>query len=190
MKTALGFAPDRPLVVITGGGLGAGQLNDAVLKCLKPLLAQTSVMLLSGAAHYEEVRASAPEDDSHFRLLAFVDSAEMAQYLGAADIVVSRAGATTILELSALAKPTILIPNTHLPGGHQRKNANEYSKNGAAEVIEDDSLAANPQSLVDTIDSLLANPAKRKQMAQALHALFKPNAAKAVADLIEKAAKG
>jgi UDP-N-acetylglucosamine--N-acetylmuramyl-(pentapeptide) pyrophosphoryl-undecaprenol N-acetylglucosamine transferase len=71
-------------------------------------------------------------------VVSFVNSEEMAQSLGAADIVVSCAGATTILELSALAKPTILIPRAQLAAGHQLKNAAEYSKDGAAEVIEDE----------------------------------------------------
>lgn len=187
MKSALGFEPGKPLVTITGGGLGAGHLNDAVAQQLERLLALTSVLLLSGTAHYDEVRACTPQDDSRFRLLPFVGSEEMAQLLGAADIVVSRAGATTILELSALAKPTILVPAAQLAAGHQLKNAAEYAKDGAIEVIDDNEVAANPQVLVAMIGSLLANPARRKQMARAFHAFSRPDAAKEVADLIERA---
>lgn len=189
MKIALGFASHRPLVVITGGGLGAGHLNEAVAKKLEPLLRLSSVLLLSGTAHYDKTRASTTRDDSRFQLLPFVGSEKMAQALGAADIVVSRAGATTILELSALAKPTILIPAAQLAAGHQLKNAAEYAKDGAVEVIDDGELAANPQVLVNMIGSLLGNPAKRKRMAGIFHALFKSDAAQAVADLIENAAK-
>lgn len=189
MKVTLGFEPDRPLVVVTGGGLGAGLINETVASQLKSLLAITSLLLLSGTEHYDETRALTPQNSSHFQLLPFVNSEEMALSLGAADVVVSRAGATTILELSALAKPTILIPNARLTAGHQLKNAAEYSRNGAAEVIGDDELTENPQRLVVMIDSLLASPAKRKQMAKTFHALFKSNATKGVANLIEKAAK-
>jgi UDP-N-acetylglucosamine--N-acetylmuramyl-(pentapeptide) pyrophosphoryl-undecaprenol N-acetylglucosamine transferase len=189
MKAALGFASNKPLVVITGGGLGAGHLNETVAKQLEPLLAVASILLLSGTAHYDEMCGITPQDDSRFQLLPFISSEKMAQSLGAADIVVSRAGATTILELSALAKPTILIPNARLAAGHQLKNAAEYAEGGAAEVIEDEELAANPHLLVDTISSLLANPAKRNQMAKVFYAFSKPNAAKEVADLIERAAK-
>jgi len=187
MKNALGFESDMPLVVITGGGLGAGHLNQTVIKQLEPLLALTSVMLLTGAAHYEAVRASVPPNDSRFQLLPFINNEEMVRVLGAADIVVSRAGATTIFELSALAKPTILIPNAQLAGGHQLKNAVEYSKGGATEVIEDVQLTAYPQVLVDTIGSLLADPAKCAQMARVFYALSKPKATQEVADLIEQA---
>lgn len=188
MKVALGFEPGNPLVVITGGGLGAGHLNGAVSQQLERLLTLTSVVLLSGTAHYDEMRACTPQDDSRFQLLPFVGNEEMAQLLGAADIVISRAGSTTILELSALAKPTILVPAAQLAAGHQLKNAAEYTKDGAVEVIDDNELAANSQVLVAMISSLLANPAKRKQMASAFHAFSKPDAAKEVADLIEKAA--
>lgn len=189
MKTALGFDPNRPLVVITGGGLGAGHINKAVASRLEPLLKLTSVLLLSGTAHYDEARALTPRDDPRFQLLPFVDGEKMALALGASDIVVSRAGATTILELSTLAKPTILIPNARLTAGHQLKNAAEYAKGGAVEVIEEEALTANPQVLVDMISSLLANPKKRRQMAEAFHAFARPDATKEVADLIEKAAE-
>lgn len=189
MKATLGFEPSKPLVAITGGGTGAGHLNEAVAKRLEPLLELASILLLSGTAYYDTMRTSTPQDDPRFQLLPFVGSEEMALRLGAADIVVSRAGATTILELSALAKPTILIPAAQLAAGHQMKNAAEYAKGGAAEVIDDKDLAANPQILVDTIGSLLANPTKRKQMAKVFHAFSMPGSAKEVADLIESAAE-
>lgn len=189
MKSMLGFESHTPLVVVTGGGLGAGHLNEAVAKQLKPLLELASILLLSGVEHYDEMRAFTPQNDSRFQLAPFINSEEMAQSLGAADIVVSRAGATTILELSALAKPTILVPAAQLTGGHQLKNAAEYAKGGAVEVIEDKELATHPQIVVDTIGSLLASPTKRKQMANVFHAYSKPNATRDVADLIERAAK-
>jgi len=189
MKATLGFDPKKPLVVVTGGGLGAETLNETVAQKLEALLNITSVLLLSGAAHYDEMRALTPQNDPRFQLLPFINSSEMAQSLGAADVVISRAGATTILELSALAKPTILIPNARLTAGHQLKNATEYAKGGALEVIIESELIANPLLLVNTVDSLLANPAKREQMAAAFHAFSKPHAAKEVANLIEEAAR-
>jgi UDP-N-acetylglucosamine--N-acetylmuramyl-(pentapeptide) pyrophosphoryl-undecaprenol N-acetylglucosamine transferase len=188
MKLTIGFAADAPLVAITGGGLGAGPINNATAKQLNQLLKLTSVLLLSGAAYYDALRATMPPDDTHFQLLPFVGSEKMAQALGAADIVVSRAGATTILELSALAKPTILVPAAQLAAGHQLKNAAEYAKKGAVEVIDDRELATNPQVLVDMIGSLLSNPRKRTQMTDRFHALSKLDAARAVADLVIHAA--
>jgi UDP-N-acetylglucosamine--N-acetylmuramyl-(pentapeptide) pyrophosphoryl-undecaprenol N-acetylglucosamine transferase len=188
IKERLGFDTKRPLVVVTGGGLGAGRINDAVAKRLDELLDITSLILISGADQYDKMRAITPQVDPRFQLHAFV-SEGMAQMLGAADIVVTRAGATTILELSALARPTILIPNGFLTGGHQLKNAAAYAENGAVEVIDDRELNANPQLLVDTLSSLLANPDRMQQMSSAFHEFAKPHAADEMAEIILAAVK-
>lgn len=189
MKIALGFKPNRPLVVITGGGLGAGHVNDAVAKVLGLLLERASVMLLAGVEHYGKARTLVRQNDGCFQLLPFINSDKMAQALGAADIVVSRAGATTILELSALAKPTILIPASHLTAGHQLKNAAEYAKDGAAKILSDEDLRADPQLLVDMVYALLDSPKMLRKMGRAFHAFSQPGAAKEVAALIERAAE-
>ena len=188
LKQKLGFDAKRPLVVVTGGGLGARRINDAVAKRLDELLDMTSLVLISGTAQYDELRATTPESDPRYQLHAFV-STGMARLLGAADIVVTRAGATTILELAALAKPTILVPNGFLTGGHQLKNASVYAESGAVEVINDHELHANPQLLVDTLTSLLANPAHLAEMGKKFHQFARPTAASDMADIVFEAAK-
>ncbi|MFI5212770.1 MAG: UDP-N-acetylglucosamine--N-acetylmuramyl-(pentapeptide) pyrophosphoryl-undecaprenol N-acetylglucosamine transferase, partial [Candidatus Saccharimonadales bacterium] len=187
-KTALGFDDQRPLVVITGGGLGARRINDAVAFTLPDLLDLTSVSLVSGTLQYDELRALTSQTDDRFQLHAFI-SHDMARMLGAADIVVARAGATTLLELAALAKPTILIPNGYLTGGHQLKNAAAYAENGAVVVIDEHELDANPQVLVETVRGLLAHPAALQQMSQTFHDFARPHAAADVANMILTAAK-
>lgn len=187
-KTELGFDPVRPLVVVTGGGLGAKRINDATAEILPQLLEHTSVILISGAAQYDELRALTTQTDDRFQLHAFV-SHGMARMLGAADVVVARAGATTILELAALAKPTILVPNAFLTGGHQLKNAAVYEAKKAAVVVDDGELPERPQVLLHAITALLGDPDEMKRMSKAFHAFAKPEAAKDVADLIVKAAK-
>lgn len=184
-KTKLGLNPKLPLVVITGGGLGAKRINDAVIKRLASMLELSSVILISGTGQYDELLPLTPQNDERFQLHAFV-SKDMAEMLGAADIVVARAGATTLLELAAAARPTILVPNGNLTGGHQLKNAKVYTDAGAVEVIDDRELEANPQILVDAIGALLANPVKQKQMAEVFHAMAKPEAASEMAAIIEQ----
>jgi UDP-N-acetylglucosamine--N-acetylmuramyl-(pentapeptide) pyrophosphoryl-undecaprenol N-acetylglucosamine transferase len=188
LKEKLGFNPKQPLVVVTGGGLGAGRINNAVAKRMNELLDITSLVLISGTAQYDELRATTPESDSRFQLHAFISSG-MAEFLGAADIVVSRAGATTILELAALAKPTVLVPNGFLTGGHQLKNASVYAEKNAVEVINDHELYANPQLLVDTLTSLLANPKRLNEMSKTFHEFARPHAARDMAGLILEAVK-
>ena len=136
VKRQLGFSPDRPLVVVTGGGLGAQRLNEAVAEELQSLLIHTNLILISGDGSYDEMRRLTPQDDERYQLHAFV-SKGMADMLGASDLVIARAGATTILELAALAKPTILVPNGYLTGGHQLKNAAVYAEKNAVSVVDE-----------------------------------------------------
>jgi UDP-N-acetylglucosamine--N-acetylmuramyl-(pentapeptide) pyrophosphoryl-undecaprenol N-acetylglucosamine transferase len=189
IKVSLGFASTkRPLVVVTGGGLGAENINWAIAKRLPVLLEIADVALIAGTRQYDEMRAMTPEGDPRFQLHAFLTDT-MVDYLGAADIVVTRAGATTILELAALGKPTILIPSPYLSAGHQLKNAADLAKKDAVEVINEIELDANPQLLVDAITTIIANKDRRHELATNFHALAKPNAAKDMATIILDTAK-
>ena len=183
VKQRLGFEPTFPLVVITGGGLGARRINDLVVDALDNLLIHTAVVLISGVGQYDELVERTPQHDPRFQLRAFV-SEGMAELLGAADVVVTRAGATTILELAALAKPTILIPNEFLTGGHQLKNAAVYADKGAVEVLAESSLIQTPQLLVDAITDLLEHPERQQMMSAAFRMFSKPQAAHDMADMI------
>ncbi len=188
IKAKLGFSPDIPLTVITGGGLGAKRINDAVLSQVKSLIEFTSVILISGKEQYDELRALTPRDVQRFELRDFVNRG-MEDVLGAADIVVTRAGATTMLELAALAKPTIVIPNGFLTGGHQLKNAEAYAENKSIEVIDDQELNSDHGILTTVLRKLLNDPARIHQMGKLLHKFAKPDAAKDVAAMILQAAK-
>ncbi len=184
LKSLLGFDPRQPLVVVTGGGLGAQCINDAVVKRLHELLEMTSVVLVSGTRQFDDVKTLTPQDNPRFQLTPFI-SGNMHEYLGAADVVVARAGATTILELAALGTPTILVPSPYLTGGHQLKNAAVYAENGAVEIIDEVELTANPQLLVDALTTLLVNPARLQKMSKLFHAYAKPDAATDMAAIIE-----
>ena len=187
-KQALGFDPDHPLVVITGGGLGAKRLNDATVAVLDDLLPLTSVFLISGSSQYDELQQKTADRPAAFQVRAFV-SDNFTDVLAAADLVVSRAGATILPELAALAKPTILIPNAYLTGGHQIKNAAVYERAGAAVILDEKRLEAEPLSLVDTINALLLNKRELRQLSDAIQAFAMPDAAKQVAQLIRGAVK-
>lgn len=186
-KRQLGFDPARPLIVVTGGGLGAQRLNNAVVAVLGELTEVTSVLLISGAGPYEELKTKV-SDTERFQLKAFVSDG-MAGVLGAADIVVARAGATTIMELAALAKPTILVPNAYLTGGHQLKNAAAFAENGAVLVLDESTLEKEPKTLVTMIRGLLLDQVKLEKMQHSFLAYAKPQAAEDVANLLIEAAK-
>jgi UDP-N-acetylglucosamine--N-acetylmuramyl-(pentapeptide) pyrophosphoryl-undecaprenol N-acetylglucosamine transferase len=184
-KKEWGVVADRPLIVITGGGLGATRINNVVAESLKSLQRIGSVVLVAGAGQYDELRSLLPPDSEHFQLYPFVTN--MHSLLGAADVVVTRAGATTILELAALEKPTILIPNGKLTGGHQLKNAAVYEEARAVSVLNEDALDVQPALLAKEIDRLLSHPTETKAMAQRFGAFSKPDAAKDMAQMITSA---
>ena len=186
-KKQWGIATDRPLIVITGGGLGAVRMNNVVVETLRSLQQLGSVVLVSGTGQYDELRALLPENSEQFQLYPFVTN--MYSLLDAADVVVTRAGATTILELAALEKPTILIPNAKLTGGHQLKNAAVYEAAGAVTVINEDLLDEHKELLAQEIKLLLSEPEATKAMARRFKAFSKPNAAKDMAGLILRAVR-
>lgn len=186
-KREWGINPTRPLTVVTGGGLGASRINDAVEKVLHSLQRYTSVILIAGAGQYDELRSLLPEDDDHFQLYPFVTN--MHSLLGAADVVVTRAGATTILELAALEKPTILIPNAKLTGGHQLKNAAVYDEANAVVVLNEDAMVKKPQLLVECVQQFIEDPKQATSMGKRLGTFSRPEAAKDMATMILAARK-
>lgn len=186
-KREWGIDSKQPLIVVTGGGLGAVRINDAVAEALGSLMKLGSVVLVAGQGQYDELRSILPDDSIHFQLYPFVSN--MHSLLGAADVVVTRAGATVILELAALEKPTILIPNAKLTGGHQVKNADVYQQADAAIVVNEEEMVQDPKILVKAVKAVLSDQDAADAMAARLGKFAKPNAAKDVADLVIDAIK-
>ncbi len=181
-KSKLGFDPDKPLVVVTGGGLGAKKINNAVMQSKDELLSETSIFLISGKLQYDELEAKS-DDRPGWKLKAFIHEG-MFEVLAAADIVVARAGATTLLELAALHKPTIIIPNGNLTAGHQLKNAKVYQDALAAVVLTEEEIEKNPEALTGKVVSLLKASKIRKGLGDNFGKFAKPNAASDMADII------
>lgn len=182
-KKEWGINSDLPLIVVTGGGLGASRINNAVVSSLDDLLKFCSVILISGVGQYDELRLITPNNSDRFQLHAFISSG-MASLLGASDVVITRAGATTIIELASLAKPTILIPNGKLSGGHQLKNAAVYLEKNAVRVVHEDAMVQNPNILVQEIKDVLNNPKLMEEMSDNFALFSRPNAAKDMANII------
>lgn len=189
LKKAFSFNPDKPLVIITGGSQGSENLNEATRAILPELLKFTSVGLVAGRKHYESMvdlkkyenwdKASL---ESNFRMWEF--NTTMNELMGSADVVVSRAGATTIAELSALKKATILVPFARLPGAHQTKNAERLKSAKAVSVVEDLKMVNDPTVLLDEIRHLIKSPRLRAEMAEKLAKEGRSDAAKRLAKII------
>jgi UDP-N-acetylglucosamine--N-acetylmuramyl-(pentapeptide) pyrophosphoryl-undecaprenol N-acetylglucosamine transferase len=175
-------------VVVTGGGLGAATINDAVARVIDDLLSFSSIALIAGKDNVENLTSKIGKR-KNLQVHGYLSPGSMQRMLGAADIVVSRAGATTLLDLAALAKPSIIIPNDILTGGHQTKNAAVYKQANAIVVLEDTQLKAEPLILVDAINATLLNKASMKQLSKNIHEFARPNAAKDMVKLIIGAIK-
>ena len=108
----------------------------------------------------------------------------MNELMGAADVVVSRAGATTIAELAALKKAVILVPFERLPGSHQVRNAERLKASGAVAVLNDSEMMEDPNKLLEIIRHLIKSPRERADMADALHKEARADAASRLAEII------
>lgn len=195
LKKALGFDEDKSLVIITGGSQGSEHINSAIRDILPEMLEFTSVGLIAGRKHYENMVDLKKYEDwdkaklkSNFRLWNF--STVMNEILGAADVVVSRAGATTIAELASLKKAVVLVPFEKLPGGHQVKNAEKLAKDNAAVVIRDDRMMNQPGVLLEAVKHLSRSPRERRELAENLHERVKADAALHLATIILETADG
>ena len=178
------------VVAIIGGSLGAIRLNEAVLDNLSKFLSDPSLHLLwvVGNRQYNELQKRVENlGADRYRLHIYPFTLELDRLVAAADVVVSRAGATSIAELAAAKKPTILVPNPYLAGGHQLVNAESLTSAEAALVITEDQLLANPLVLSEEIFMLLDDQSLKNKLAYNIHSLTISNAATRIVTVIHEA---
>jgi UDP-N-acetylglucosamine--N-acetylmuramyl-(pentapeptide) pyrophosphoryl-undecaprenol N-acetylglucosamine transferase len=180
---AIGATPVRVLIV--GGSQGAHAINVAVAEAAQGLArgghAQTvSVVCQTGTRDFDMVGEAFRRSGVQGRVERFIDA--MDREVGAAGLIVSRAGATTLAEITAAGRPSILIPLPTAADDHQRKNAEALRAAGAAEVIDQRNLTGD--GLAAKILSLAADRDKRTQMASAARRLAKPDAAERIVDAV------
>jgi len=166
--------PLRLLVV--GGSLGAQALNDTVPRALALLAERPHVVHQAGEKHLEALRAAYAAAGVQGELVAFID--DMARRYAEADLVICRAGAVTVAELSAGGMASILVPFPYAVDDHQTANARFLAEHGAAVLIQQRDLSA--ERLAELVRSL-DRPALLR-MAQNARALGKPDAARIVAE--------
>jgi UDP-N-acetylglucosamine--N-acetylmuramyl-(pentapeptide) pyrophosphoryl-undecaprenol N-acetylglucosamine transferase len=186
IKAKLKLPKDSTVLLVSGGGNGSKQLNDLIMAIAKDLL-ETNLSLyiihLAGRIHEAELKRAyklLPQSDQQ-RIIVYGYSQEFYALSAAADLVVTRAGATTLADLSAAAKACIIIPAGFLTGGHQLKNAELLARKDAAVVLPEE---ARPDELLALINNLLANDTRRFELARNLFAMAKPKAATDLARLI------
>ena len=181
-RARLGVAPGETCVLVFGGSLGARSINLAALEAFAE--AGFHVLHVCGRRDFPEL-AARPRP-AGYDLREYLELADFADALAAADLVVARAGGS-VFEIAAHARPAILVPYPHAAGDHQTANARWMVQGGAAVAIPDGELSA--ARLARETAALLADPQRLRAMAAAARRLARPDAAREIADeLLEAAA--
>jgi len=178
------------IVLVTGGGLGAQRLNDAVASCMPELLERYPELWvvhiagrqLEAALRQRYKQELSAKDQQRVVVKGFVNN--LHQYSGIADVVLTRAGGTSIAEFAAQAKATIVVPNPLLTGGHQLKNAQVLAGRKAVRIVSEAILKDDHHALMPPLTDLLDNPDKAKTLGKKLAGLAQPNAAHLLAVLL------
>lgn len=189
-REALGVGECQTVLLVFGGSLGAAHLNQAVARLKGELLSREGLVVVhsTGADGFDEtVRelALTPDEQLRWRVVPYISN--MGETLAAADLVLSRAGASSIAEIAAVGVPSVLVPYPHATADHQTTNARHLVDAGAAVLVPDDTLddPAFPEALLGLLD----DPQRRAAMRGAALALGQSRAAEALADRVEAAAR-
>jgi UDP-N-acetylglucosamine--N-acetylmuramyl-(pentapeptide) pyrophosphoryl-undecaprenol N-acetylglucosamine transferase len=170
------------VLLVTGGSGGAGNINKAMRSIVSKLLETYQDLYV---IHQVGVgKGNEYEGFSHERLKVLELLKPMHEYSGAADLIVTRAGANTLAEFGIQGKACIVVPNPMLTGGHQIKNGQYLSQNHAALVLDEKQINQNAELLLDAIVSLLNDESARQSLANKLNSLTITDAATRLAEIL------
>lgn len=170
-------------VFVFGGSLGARKINNAVCNVfsyIHDMREKIQFLHQTGKDDYEAVRETYRKWEFKGTLAPFIH--RMPEAYAVADLVISRAGATTLAELTAVGRPSLLVPYPHAAGHHQEQNAQRLSEMGAARIILDHEL--DGEILAKNLRELYESPEIRTEMARSCRSLGRPDAAQKVVDIV------
>ncbi|TCS84413.1 undecaprenyldiphospho-muramoylpentapeptide beta-N-acetylglucosaminyltransferase [Tepidibacillus fermentans] len=177
---ALGISPSKRIILFVGGSRGAKAINESFLEVL-PSLTQYEdyhFVYVTGEVHYEniqkEIKNRGIDLNQYSNVSIFPFLYNMPEILAATSLIVSRAGASTLAEITALGVPAILIPSPYVTNNHQEKNAKWLEEQGAAKMIREKEL--NGQLLLETILEMM-NEQNREKVVHASKMIGQPDAA-------------
>lgn len=175
---------EKPVVLIMGGSQGSQRINDILLLILPELLQNFELIHHAGQKNFKEVEAEVKvviekNLQKYYHLFPFLKEEELKQAFAVADLIISRAGSGSIFEISAVGKPSILIPLSEAAQNHQVRNAYTYAESGACLVIEEANLT--PHFFSERLKYIFSEPDKLEVMAESAKAFSKPQAAKIIA---------
>lgn len=177
-RAALNLPDNKPLVLVTGGSQGAQKLNSLMVEAAKDT-PHVHFLIIAGRADCDRVQELAG-DTPNITIMGFC--ANMPAAYAAADGVVTRSGASTLTELSMLAKPALLVPYPFAADNHQYFNARVFADAGAARLCEQKSL--NLAVIQNFITHIILAPTSRAEMEASLHQLASPDAAARIAQVV------
>ncbi len=177
-----------PTIFIIGGSSGAQVMNDAVVDALPKLLLKYNVIHQIGKKNYAETKGRADvvlydhPFKGRYKPYAYLDVLAIRMSAGAADVIVSRAGAGSISEIAQWQKPSVVIPIPESISRDQEKNAFSYARYGATVVMKQANLSAN--LLISEVERILTNDKVREDMVEGARDFSRPDAAARIADEI------
>lgn len=189
-----GLHDRKPVLFITGGSQGAQRINTVALAVLPVLLQDVQVIHQVGEKNLPAIRefieadVQQLPDIADYHLFGSISEEEMAAAYAAADLVIGRAGGTTLAEVAAAGKPSLLIPLHEAAQQHQFENAYFFREQGAAVVLDETNLT--PTLFTATIRRILENPQNIKLMADRVRTLQIPGATEAVGTALIEMAQG
>ncbi|MBM6815387.1 UDP-N-acetylglucosamine--N-acetylmuramyl-(pentapeptide) pyrophosphoryl-undecaprenol N-acetylglucosamine transferase [Olsenella uli] len=189
-RAAFGVGPGETMLLVFGGSLGAAHINEGVCRLKRELLSRDGLVVVhsTGADGFDETvsaLALTPEEQLRWRVMPYISN--MGQALAAADLVLSRAGASSIAEIAAVAVPSLLVPYPHATADHQTTNARFLTDAGAAVLLADARI--DEPVFAEELLGLVDDPARRDAMRAAARGLGQARAAAALADQVEAAAR-
>lgn len=188
-RAAFGVGEGQTMLLVFGGSLGAAHINEGVARLKGELLGREGLVVVhsTGADDFEGTVAAlglAPEERARWQVVPYISN--MGEALAAADLVVSRAGASSIAEIAAVGVPSLLVPYPHATADHQTTNACFLVDAGAAVLVPDDRI--DDGTFARELGALLDDAGRRARMREAAAALGQASAAAALADVVEREA--
>lgn len=177
--------PEKKTVVVFGGSQGALKINQAVIASIPSFATKEyQILYASGERYYQEIEESIGMSKDAFPNISihpYID--RMTEVMANCDLLIGRAGATSIAEFTGLGLPAILIPSPYVTNDHQTKNAMSLVHAGAVKMIADSELT--DKNLVATVDEIMNDEGLRAQMAKASKEQGIPDASERLYQLVE-----
>lgn len=186
-RSSLSIDKNKKIVLVVGGSRGARAINEAFIESIPHLAKQTGThfVYVTGEAHYQTVKHLLEQQKRTERNISVYPFLyNMPEVLAATEIIVNRAGASFLAEITSLGIPSILIPSPYVTNNHQEKNARWLEEHGAAVVLLEKELTAS--SLVSEIEKMLNDTDRLKSMKESAKQLGEPLAAEKVYEVMKK----